>query len=102
MSFSPDSRILAISHSPQTLKLLDPVAGEELATLPGEVANPLCFSPDGAQLVISEDRTNVRVWDLRLVRQRLAALNLDWNLPPYPPAPEGPQSKPLRVERMAK
>ena len=27
----------------------------------------------------------VRLWDLRLIRQELAQMNLDWDLPPYPP-----------------
>lgn len=32
--------------------------------------------------------SHLRVWNLPRVRERLAAMNLDWDLPPEPPAPE--------------
>ena len=34
----------------------------------------------------------VQLWDLRLVRQELAQMNLDWDLPPYPPPAEDSQT----------
>lgn len=26
----------------------------------------------------------IQLWDLRLIRQQLASMNLDWGMPPYP------------------
>ena len=46
----------------------------------------LCFSPDGTLLAVVEDETYVRLWDLRLLREELAKLKLDLDLPPYLPA----------------
>lgn len=40
----------------------------------------------------------VRVWDLRVIRKRLAAMNLDWDLPPYPPPTSVGPARPLKVE----
>jgi WD40 repeat protein len=84
MAFSPDGRILAIRKSSQVVQLLDPEQAQELASVPAERAVPLCFSPDSTLFVVGEHGTTVRVWDLRLVREQLAKLNLDWELPPYP------------------
>src|SRR5437660_2578137 len=39
----------------------------------------------------------VQLWDLRQIRQQLAALNLDWDLPPYSAVPPV-ETKPMHVE----
>jgi hypothetical protein len=52
----------------------------------------LCFSPDGGLVAVGPD-----LWDLCRVRQRLAAMELDWNLPSYPPTAESKSPGPLRV-----
>jgi tetratricopeptide (TPR) repeat protein len=36
----------------------------------------------------------IQVWDLRRIRQQLADLSLDWDLPPYPPPPSPPAPLP--------
>jgi tetratricopeptide (TPR) repeat protein len=44
-------------------------------------------SPDGTQLIVTTNTSHcVHVWDLRLIRERLREMHLDWDLPPYPPA----------------
>jgi WD40 repeat protein len=43
------------------------------------------FSPDGSQLVAVQHDQQVQLWDLRLLRQELAQMHLDWDLPPYSP-----------------
>jgi WD40 repeat protein len=98
MAFSPDARLLAIRQSDAEVLLLSPERGLEVARLPGELPWPLCFSPDGTRLAVVEDERRVRLWDLRRLRQELAALQLDWDLPPYPPAPEAGPATPLRIE----
>ncbi len=44
-----------------------------------------CYSPDGTLLASVFGANAVGLWDLRLVRERLAAMNLDWEQPAYPP-----------------
>ena len=57
------------------------------------------FSADDAQLALGTiDGHVIHDWDLWAVRERLAAMNLDWDLPPYPPAPAAENREPLRVE----
>jgi WD40 repeat protein len=92
--FSPDSKVLAINPSPGLVRLVDPPTGHELVTRPAD--NPSSFSPDGGQLATTLDNQN-QVWDLRLIRQQLAAMGLDWDLPPYPPAAEPKTASPLTV-----
>lgn len=100
MAFSPGTGLLAIRKSATEVQLLDPADGRELAVLPGDTVWPLCFSPDGELLVVAESQTRVRIWDLRLLREELAKLSLDWELPPYPPAREASSTSPLRTERV--
>jgi eukaryotic-like serine/threonine-protein kinase len=97
--FSPDSKMLAVLHSMSEVRLLDPATGRQFARLP-TAGGPYCFSPDGSQLVTYAGRDgSFQVWDLRLIRRQLKELNLDWDLPPYPPPSEG--EKPLRVKLLA-
>ena len=78
MTFAPDGRILALlvgRH--RSVKLVSVPDGKELATL--DTGRPLCFSPDGGQLVTAgEDDRSLLVWDLRRIRQELGVLGLDW------------------------
>ncbi|MDB5309067.1 MAG: hypothetical protein JWO38_3269 [Gemmataceae bacterium] len=68
--------------------------GRVLARLPFREQTkfaPLCFSPDGGELYVANtDTGDLLVWDLRLVRQGLAELDLDWDAPPFPAAEPGP------------
>jgi WD40 repeat protein len=106
IAFTPDGRMLALVPSGPLLRLIDPASGLELATLEApdvEVRiQALSFSPDGAYLVAGSQSRRLHVWDLRLIRQRLAAMGLDWDLPPYAPAPQRATSRPLRVEVVLK
>jgi WD40 repeat protein len=78
MAFAPDGRILALLQGRHRIvKLISVPDGKELATL--DTGMPLCFSPDGGQLVTAgEDHRSLLVWDLRLIRQELRAMKLDW------------------------
>ncbi len=80
-TFSHDSRLLAVGGTSSShVWLIDPVTGNELATLtpPGNSrVEGLAFSPDDQTLAVSHGRKIV-LWDLRSLRQQLAALGLDW------------------------
>jgi serine/threonine protein kinase/WD40 repeat protein/Tfp pilus assembly protein PilF len=83
--FSPDGKMLAVLQGVSEVRLVEPGTGREFARL-STAGCPYCFSPDGSQLVTYAGRDGViQVWDLRLIRQQLKALDLDWDLPPYPP-----------------
>jgi WD40 repeat protein len=87
--FSPDGSILAVAYSSHQIKLLRADDLKSIATLESpdpRLAGELSFSPDGALLAVGTDN-GAQVWDLRAIRARLAAMNLDWDLPSYPPAP---------------
>jgi WD40 repeat protein len=98
--FSPDGKMLAVLHSTTEVRLVDPATGREFARLP-TLGTPYCFSPDGSQLVTFAGRDGAfQVWDLRLIRRQLKAMDLDWDLPPYPP-PSSEKVNPLSVKVLA-
>jgi WD40 repeat protein len=76
--FSPDSSLLAINASTGLVQLVDPLTGDELATL--EAGRPLCFSHDGRLLITVADQQSVQVWDLALIRRELSSMSLDWSV----------------------
>jgi hypothetical protein len=40
----------------------------------------------------------VQLWDLRLLRQELAQMHLDWDAPPYPPVNKAIAAGPVTLE----
>jgi WD40 repeat protein len=88
-AFSPDGEIWAIGNPPYNTHLYSTATGRRFAILEpphqAQIAS-LAFSPDGATLAVLQRDSVVQLWDMRYLRQELAALNLDWDLPPYPPA----------------
>src|SRR5262249_12445895 len=99
--FSPDGRLLALTISRHDVQLCDAGTGQELALLrspqPMFLTQP-CFSPDGSRLAVTTAGQGIQSWDLRLIRQPLAEIGLDWALPPYRPPPSEGQ-EPLQVAR---
>jgi WD40 repeat protein len=100
-AFSPDGKVLAVAPKKGEIRLYDFAAGRELARLDDphqDGADRLLFTPDGARLLVaSNDGSCVHVWNLWLIRERLAELNLAWDLP-FPagplPAPDPPGELP--------
>ncbi len=101
-AFSSDGKLLALGDAaPGVVRLVDPDTGREVARLIGPEPtrlHPLCFSPDGAQLItFGSESLEVHLFDLRAIRKQLKERDLDWDAPPLPDAPHV-RSEPLRVE----
>jgi Anaphase-promoting complex, cyclosome, subunit 3 len=100
---APDSRLVATQPTPGVVRLVDLASGKELARLEDPnfqaTASPL-FTPDGGKLIgLSK---GICVWDLRLIRQHLKRMGLDWDYPELPPAgPVGSVRRPSKVEILA-
>lgn len=90
-TFAPDSRIVAVERGDGVVALCDVESGWEHARLTdpnGHQAHAMAFTPDGSKLVTAnKSNIAIHVWDLRLLRTELAKLGLDWEAPPYGPAP---------------
>jgi WD40 repeat protein len=101
LAFAPDGSLLALVTKQNTVRLVDPADPDrEFATLTAPDRPSitwLSFSPDGSQLAASCAVHSIQLWDLRLLRQQLDSLGLNWDLPPYPPAKHVDTGKPLRV-----
>jgi WD40 repeat protein len=86
--FPPDGWLVGV-RADCVVTLIDLETGRTVATLEDPNQDRIssgCFSPDGAQLALStEESHSVHVWDLRRIRAGLKAIDLDWDLPPYPP-----------------
>jgi WD40 repeat protein len=86
MAFSADSSLLALTSNRETVRLVEPATGRELATLEAPEANDihhLSFSLDASQLAVVYQHGPIQIWDLRLIRNELAAMKLDWDAPPF-------------------
>jgi WD40 repeat protein len=84
MAVAPDSAVAAVRHSRSVIRLLDVASGRELADLTAPdlgLLSSLSFGPGGRLLAAATEDGTVHLWDLHLVRERLAALGLDWGPP---------------------
>jgi WD40 repeat protein len=99
--FSPDSRLMALIEDGNRVQLRETLSERVLATLePPETVRKwsLRFSPDGSHLAVLTQDQQVELWDLRALREDLQAMNLDWDLPPYPPAKPDSTAGPITIE----
>jgi serine/threonine protein kinase/WD40 repeat protein len=81
-----ESGLVAMGESDGVYRLVEVTTGREIARLsdPDQHAGPAQFTPDGSKLVVTA-KDGLRVWDLRLIRERLREIGLDWESPPYAP-----------------
>jgi WD40 repeat protein len=85
MAFSPDGGTLALVRSRSVVQLTDPETFEVLTTLvTPDLRNvaSLGFSPDGGELAATHNSRVVTLWNLRMIRTKLAAIGLDLVRPP--------------------
>ena len=85
--FTRDGSLLALQGEPGTLRLIQPETGLELARLITSEELPLvplCFTPDGSQLIgMGYEGESLHRFDLRAIQAGLTELGLDWQLPPF-------------------
>jgi serine/threonine protein kinase/WD40 repeat protein len=80
-AFRDDGAILALASTRSLVQLVDISTGKKLATLEGpepRLSSELAFSPDGRLLALAPNSAPIWAWDLRSIRQGLAAVGLDW------------------------
>jgi hypothetical protein len=86
VAFYPIGAVAAVDDGWETIRLLDLNAGRELTRLTAPVGGlvvPLCFTPDGAKLVVQGVETlSLFVIDIAAVRRDLAEMGLDWSNEP--------------------
>jgi eukaryotic-like serine/threonine-protein kinase len=88
IAFEPTGSILAVARSDGVIKLLDGHDYHELAQLDSSDRQgviSMAFDGDGSHLAVCING-GVQLWDLGLIRERLAAMKLDW----VPLAPKSP------------
>lgn len=84
IAFTSDSTIAAVRNSRSVIRLLDVATGRQLTDLTAPdlgLLNNLCFDSSGRRLAAVMEDGTVHLWDLPRVRERLAALGLDWAPP---------------------
>jgi serine/threonine protein kinase/WD40 repeat protein len=87
-AFSLDGRVMARTLEAHKIQLSEVLTAKPLATLEAPGSTSIAgfqFSPDGTQLAALLSNRQLQLWDLRLIRQELKEMGLDWDLPPYPP-----------------
>jgi serine/threonine protein kinase/WD40 repeat protein len=93
-AFTVNDELLALQDEPGMIRLVIPETGREIVRLTVPAATrllPLCFTPDGTQLAaLGSESNDVYLFDLRTIRRELQKLDLDWDAPRLPPAPESP------------
>jgi WD40 repeat protein len=99
IAFAHDVGLLALGQDRNRIEIYNASTLRRLATLtmPTGPANltGLAFSPDGTRLAAATDYNMVALWDLRRLRRELIALDLDWEMPLYPPS--GRDSEPVEA-----
>ena len=91
-TFSPDGKLIALETGAGAAQLIDAETGREYARLEDpdqHRTHHFAFTPDGATAACAtDDGYCIHLWNLRMIREELARLKLDWQLPAYLPADE--------------
>ncbi|QJW98402.1 WD40 repeat domain-containing serine/threonine-protein kinase [Frigoriglobus tundricola] len=92
VAFAPAAGLMALELAPGVVHLKEIATGRTVARLEdphGDRASWLGLTPEGGRLaVVSPYARAVHVWGLRSIRERLKAMNLDWDWPEFPTSPK--------------
>jgi WD40 repeat protein len=93
VAFSPNDQLVAVGEGYGIIRLVATETGQEVSRLETSDRTrlgPVGFSPDGGRLyAVGEQTRALYIWDLRLIRARLKALDADWDWPEFsPPLPK--------------
>src|SRR5205823_244484 len=87
VTWDAGSRVMAYAPSRYQVEIQESISGQALATLEapdGLQAIMMAFTPGGDRLAVwSAMPSHIRLWDLRLLRRRLAEMGLDWEMQQY-------------------
>ena len=101
MAVSHRGRMLASVFGSTGIQLTDIDTGKVLATLQSSVSThpiAMAFSPDDTRLAVVHWGTrDLLVWDLRLLREDLKTMGMDWSGPPYSPVDAAASPVPSHV-----
>ena len=78
---SNDGKIVAVVLPPFTVSMIDTATGTWLTDFEhpdAKLINDVAFSPDGHWLAVACNTHITQLWDLKLVRQKLAEMKADW------------------------
>ena len=91
VAFTADGKLMALEMAPGVIHLKEITSGRTVARLEdphGDHSTWMSFTPDGTQLVVAARYAGaIHRWDLRAIRARLKAMNLDWDWPEFPADP---------------
>jgi serine/threonine protein kinase/WD40 repeat protein len=94
--FTSDRKLVAVPML-TGIRLADQATGREVAILeepdPDLIVAPT-FTPDGTKLISMHSIKGIRIWDLRLIREHLKELGLDWDWPEFAPADRVVEAEP--------
>ena len=95
---------MAVTDSADSIRLLETDTGRELASFESpnqQSITHLDFSPDSGQLAAACSSGPILLWDLRLIRDELAAMHLDWEAPHLAAKITTKRSEPLTINAVA-
>ena len=95
---SRDGRVVAKAMRPGGLVWHQDRPGPPVALGPHEDNRYIDVSPDGRWVATGSHSHSIHVWNLRAIREQLAEMGLDWDLPAYPPLPAGADRPGLQLE----
>ena len=79
IAFTRDGKVAAFATAEDTIRLYFAGTDCQLAALPASrLLTHLCFTPDSAKLLAVYEPGMAELWDLALLRDGLAELNLEW------------------------
>ena len=94
VAFSPDGSLMALPVAPGVVEIKTVVEARTIARLEdpfGDRCGWIGFTPDNRELVVTAGYGRVvHVWELDLIRQRLAGMGLAGDWPDFPPRTDSP------------